>query len=265
MDRRLLDLDMKTSIRAIADLAMPRTCLVCGTELLLQESNICGCCLSDLPRTHFSRLSHNPMADAFNARIEESRCRRKPGGPDEGAERYCYATALFHYKEDSPYTALTQALKYHRDFSAGKRMAGMLASELAGSKLFADADLIIPVPLHWRRKLKRGYNQAEVIAKEVSRIMGIPVGRGLLMRRRNTTSQAKLETEAKRDNVRGAFCAAEPSRFPQTRHILLIDDVFTSGSTMEDCHRALRESLGFGVRISATTLAFAGQAESAAE
>lgn len=248
MDPRLTGLDLKTSLSALLDLVLPRVCLVCGRPLLPRERHLCTECLADLPETHYAPLGHNPMADRFNARIQV----------DE-YEPYAYAAALFHYRAESGYKKIPQALKYHRNFSAGRWAARLLGGRLAASPLFADVDLVVPVPLHWSRRWRRGYNQAAVIAREVARALDAPCSERLLRRRRRTRSQAHLPgREQRAANVAGAF-ALRQGRAPQARHILLIDDVFTTGATLAACHDALRRACSPQVRISVATLGVVGE------
>ena len=110
MDRRLTGLDLKTSLSALADLAMPRECIVCGTALMPGERHICLCCRADLPRTDFRLLSRNPMSAKFNARIAAS--------GDEGYVPYSYAIALYYYQ--AGYKEISQALKYRGNLAAGR-------------------------------------------------------------------------------------------------------------------------------------------------
>ena len=247
MDPRLTGLDLKTSLSALLDLVLPRVCLVCGRPLLPQERHLCTECLSDLPETRYATLGHNPMADRFNARID----------PEE-YEPYAYAAALFHYRAESGYKIIPQALKYHRDFAAGRHFARMLGTRLAASPLYADVDLVVPVPLHWTRYWRRGYNQAAVIAREVAHALDTPCRPRLLRRCRRTRSQTRLSVAAKAANVSGAF-VLRPSTPPSAHHILLIDDVFTTGATLAACHKALRRHYGPQVRISVATLAAVGE------
>ncbi|MCQ2157934.1 MAG: ComF family protein [Bacteroidales bacterium] len=242
MDRRISQLTLKTSLSAIADLAMPRVCVVCGRDLTLQEKDICLPCLEELPETHFFKMSRNPMADKFNEKVTD--------------DRYCYASALFFYNSESAYRRIPQALKYGRNLRAGKHFSRILARRLADSELFKDVDLVIPVPLHRIRKWKRGYNQAEIIAREVASELGADLDCSLLRRTRNTSSQTRLGVEEKKENVEGAFAVKGTIPGREVRHILLIDDVFTTGATTAGCHRALRTAFGTDTRISAATLAF---------
>ena len=252
MDPRLTGLTLKTSLSALTDLVLPRVCVVCGRPLLPQERHLCLVCLSDLPETHYATLAHNPMADRFNARIRV----------DE-YEPYAYAAALYHYRAEAGYKYISQALKYHRDFGTGRWASRLLGERLAASPLFADVDLIVPVPLHWTRKWQRGYNQAAVIAREAARVMGAPETERLLRRCRRTRSQVRLRGEAKAANVAGAFSLRRAwlhgRDLPEVRHILLVDDVFTTGATLAACHAALRHAYGAQVRISVATLGVVGE------
>ena len=256
MDPRLNSLTIRKLLRSLADFLMPRVCLVCGRQLLDAEEHLCTSCMADLPLSYFEGLTRNPMADLFNKRLLES-------GLDVPC--YQYATALFHYSSGSGYSNITQALKYHRNFSAGRFFARMLGRSLAGAEHFADVDLVCCVPLHWTRRWKRGYNQAEIIAREVWKKLqgggtqGVRFEPALLRRQRVTRPQTRLDASLRAANVADAFVvrAGRVSGGLPPRHILLIDDVFTTGSTLCACCAALLEAFGPEVRISVATLAFA--------
>ena len=223
------------------DLFLPRHCLVCGTPLALHESHLCINCLAGLPRTGYSCRSHNPMADRFNSFVE-SGC-------------YCYATALFYYRSGTGYRRITQSLKYEADFSAGRFFARRLGEKMVASGLYSDVDAVIPVPLHWTRRWTRGYNQAEIIARELAVALGADLRTDILYRARRTRSQATLSVGEKERNVRLAFLVRRNVRWPAGgySHILLVDDVFTTGATLYSCYSALRPYTS--ARISVATLA----------
>ena len=136
----------------------------------------------------------------------------------------------------------------------------MLGEEIKRTPWLQDVDAIIPIPLHWRRRWKRGYNQAEIIAEAISSVTGVALYRDILKRRKYTKTQTLLDVRSKADNVRGAFAAHPANGSCQFRHILLIDDVFTTGSTAGECFRALRSVFPPDVRISVATLGFVGRA-----
>lgn len=260
-------------LKAAADILLPRVCITCGRKLLLNEKHLCLGCLADLPQTFFWTMSHNPMADKFNEIIQKTleegvssgnACARETSdaAEDSSHEHYAYAAALFFYHSEADYRLIPYQIKYHGNISAGRYFGKMLGRRLAGSAFYRDVDLVIPVPLHWTRRWKRGYNQAEVIASGVAEAMQLPVRTDLLKRCRRTSTQTKLEVDAKRKNVAGAFEVTPElvSLMEQgsASHLLLIDDVFTTGSTLHACFTALRQILPPSVRISVATLGYVG-------
>jgi ComF family protein len=224
-------------------------------------------------------LRNNPMADRFNALIQErleedfrtrtistdatiTASNPDGGNPNKSAqrERYAYAAALFFYRAESDYSKITRCIKYQGRLEVGKHFGRLLGEKLAGSSLFSDVDAVVPVPLHWLRRWKRGYNQAEVIASGVAECLGIPMRPDILRRVRRTRTQTRLSIAEKRANVSGAFAipANPPAESTPFRHILLVDDVFTTGSTLFACFTALRTVFPPSVRISVATLGFVG-------
>ena len=236
------------------------------------------------------------MADKFNALIQEdivaaldaeAEDRKKGTALERVAtalgrgERYAYAAALFFYRSDSEYRKITQVIKYHGRVDVGRSFGLMLGKRLRSSALYADVDALVPVPLHWIRQWDRGYNQAEIIASGVAEAMGVPLRNDILRRCRHTKTQTRLDVAEKARNVAGAFtvdvrwlksmegraclpssCSIEypnpDSTLPVFRHILLIDDVYTTGSTLHACFTALRTAFPPPIRISIATLGFVG-------
>lgn len=294
MDTRISQISLRSAALSVADLVLPRVCVVCGRTLLLRETHVCTACAADLPRTFFAGQRDNPMAVAFNALVERelggSQGMDTPSGacslPALDYQPYSYAAALFFYRGDSPYSQIPQAVKYGRNFEAGRHFARMLGRELAASSLFADVDAILPVPLHWVRRWRRGYNQAEVISRgiaeelkggaEASGSPAPPVLTRVLKRVRRTRTQTRLDAGGRYANVHSAFVAdgkaLASTKIPADQagrppHLLLVDDVFTTGATLLACERALRraltETLGpeaaSSIRISVATLAYVGR------
>ncbi len=211
----------------------------------------------DMPLTRFWERGHNPMADKFNEKIQ------KWIEDGNGHERYAFASALFIYHSDAKYRHIPYQIKYNGNTETGEYFGRMLGDKLAGSELFADADMVIPVPLHWTRRWKRGYNQAEVIARAVAESMGIPMRNDILERRRRTKTQVKLGIEEKAKNVAGAFGVKadfadgnDAAGRVNLRHVILVDDVFTTGSTLASCFCALRAVFPPSVRMSAAALGY---------
>ena len=249
--------DLKMGVICLADIFMPRTCIVCGCRMLRHERHLCMGCLMDMPLTRFWERSHNPMADKFNEIIQK--------GLEDGTgyEPYAYATALFLYHSEAGYRHIPYQIKYLGNTDAGTFFGSMLGKKLITGTLWNDVDMIIPVPLHWTRQWKRGYNQAEVIASALAREMDVPMRTDILVRSRRTRTQTKLDIDGKARNVAGAFAVSEDAavRFRNgsgPRHIVLVDDVFTTGSTLGACFKALRSVFPPPVRISVATLGFVG-------
>lgn len=247
-----------------------------------------------MPLTHSWSLVRNPMAEHFNALIERMEnenpsldfCegdlsdelleREAEDPPKSCYEHYVYAAALFNFVKDGGYRNITYLLKYSRDIREGRFFAAMLGERVATAEWLSDVDTVVPVPLHWTRRLRRGYNQAEVIASEVAKALGARLRTDILKRRRRTSTQTKLGIEEKARNVSGAFAVSRKFRRrfhnPEilnsassngasgernalnVRHILLVDDVFTTGSTLYNCWRPLHDFFGPQVRISIATL-----------
>ena len=238
----------------LLDFIFPRTCLVCGRILSPNEKHVCDHCLGDLPRTYYSRMPRNPMSDRLNALLQRD-LQRDPEHPDK-YQPYLCSTALFYYR--SGYKEITRSLKYHGNVEAGRFFSEMLAEEIEGPELYSDVDVVMPVPLHWTRRWSRGYNQAEVIGEVVARRIGASLRADALVRCRRTRTQTRLSVESKASNVAGAFAVRKNTDMSGFRHILIVDDVFTTGATVYSCCRALRGRIPTSVKISAATLACVG-------
>lgn len=219
------------------ELIFPTLCVTCGNRLVTQEKFLCIDCWLDLPVTNFHLYSGNKVEQLFWGRVKIEQ-----------------ATALFSFSKGSNYQHLIHFIKYkgmkELGFETGKRL-GILLSESAG---FSSVDYIVPVPLHPKKEKMRGYNQSEWIAKGISESMKIPVSLDNLRRNLHTSTQTRKNRFERWENVENIFEATRPEEF-EGKHILLVDDVVTTGSTLESCAFQLLQINK--VKVSIATLAFA--------
>lgn len=165
-----------------------------------------------------------------------------------------HASALLYFRHESGYRAMIHSLKYSGRRDIAEALGEAFGRELRESPLYDGVDLLVPVPLHWSKRMRRGYNQAEEICTGLGRSMGIPYDFHSLKRIRRTRAQAlHRDTDARRRNVEGAFHLRRPERL-QGKHILLVDDVLTTGATITACAEAILSELP-DARISVATLA----------
>lgn len=201
----------------------PEQCRVCHRPLVEGEEQICLSCLCNLPYTDRVQGIAIRAEQLFSGKIP-----------------FHEAFAFLEYKKESSVQQLIHALKYHDDKRLGYLLARMAALDLqqAGSRM-SQADLLLPVPLHSRKKRERGYNQAEWIALGLQSVWRLPLETEALRRTRYTQTQTlRTSADSRRENVADAFAVTHPTRL-QGRHIILIDDVITTGSTLEACAHAV--------------------------
>jgi ComF family protein len=196
---------------------VPAVCLVCGKKLPVPAGVLCLECESGLPRTSFRDPVHNPVCQAFWGRV-----------PVE------MAISLLRFEKGSAYQALIHDLKYRGNRMAGRYLGLLLGKEILLSGLPA-CDILVPVPLHRKRRRERGYNQSEIIAGGVSRITGTPVVNNLLMRSVHRSSQTSMGRYERYRNVSRNFRICPHAPDANGLKILLVDDVITTGATLEAC------------------------------
>lgn len=217
-------------------LIFPELCGACSRNLIKGEDHICVSCLYKLPYTNFHQDRDNRLARQFWGRVE-----------------LVQAGAFLHFKKGGRTQRLLHEIKYKKRQELGKRMGELYGQQLAESSSFIKPDLIIPVPLHPKKLKLRGYNQSACIAEGLSLALDIPVSINTLCRNLHTETQTRKSRFARYENMQEAFVLKDGDALNQ-KHILLVDDVVTTGSTLEACALCLQEA---NVRISLACLAYA--------
>jgi ComF family protein len=211
----------------------PELCVACGQLLTSKEKVLCTSCFYHLPRTDFHKFNDNPVSQLFWGRVKIE-----------------YASSWFYYFKGSIYQSLIHKLKYKGRKDIGIEMGKAFASEILSSAI-TEADFLIPVPLHPRKLAQRGYNQSEIIASGMNIIFKKKVLTDVLIRTSFTDTQTRKSRFERYINMEGKFVVRD--KLPALhKHILLIDDVVTTGSTIESCVLALSEVPG--IKISVATL-----------
>lgn len=224
-------------IDALLNLFFPRSCVVCGGGLAKGEECVCTMCNFRLPRSGYHLQRDNEVEQRFWGKVEIER-----------------ATSYFFYTKGSDYSRILYGLKYQGNKELGEVMGRYMAKEFITSGFFQGVDLIVPVPLHPKKKRSRGYNQSEWIAAGLSRATGIPMNTALLARVMAGSTQTRKNVFERWENVQGIFQVTSPEEV-QGKHLLLVDDVLTTGATLVSCATAL---LAQGnVKVSVVTLAVA--------
>lgn len=223
---------------ALADVLMPRICPVCGNALHADEQHICRSCLVALPRTHLEDVEFNTMEQLFAGKVPIER-----------------ATGYFYYLKTSPYAQILFDIKYRNMPRMGQWLTRRAAQELRASGFFDGIDAIVPVPLHASKLAERGYNQSDYLAHGLAEALGLPVVQALKSTRAHG-SQTRRGATDRWINVQGTYALnSKKAKHLENTHILLVDDVVTTGSTLEACARALLAIPG--TTVSLFTLAIA--------
>jgi ComF family protein len=204
-------------------LIFPELCQACAKNLYRNEEIICADCLYHLPYTNFHRHLENAVAQQFWGRV-----------PIEAA------SALLYFSKGSRVQNLMHQLKYKNKPEVSVYLGRLAGKRLLENPVFTAADIIIPVPLHKQKLLKRGYNQSLSFAEGLSEKMLIPVEIENLIRTTRTESQTKKSRISRYENMKEVFSVKNPEKLAG-KHILLVDDIITTGATLEACCNVLLE------------------------
>ena len=215
----------------------PDVCAACGKRLRRQEEVICLHCEYNLPQTNYHLDADNPVARHFEGRVELQR-----------------AASLYLFIKGERVQKLIHNLKYKGHQQVGVRVGQIYGRLLAESGAFGKLDLIVPVPLHPIKRQRRGYNQSDLFAQGLSETLHIPYSTTALVRKEFGASQTRKERFARWENVEEIFGLGDAEQV-NNKHVLLIDDVITTGSTIEACVLALQNANN--VKVSVASIAYA--------
>lgn len=218
------------------DTFAPRWCAICGTKLSLSERVVCLVCKTDLPYLTSDYTIQNSVEMVFWGRIPVHS-----------------VTALFSYTKGSSVGNILHGLKYNGYQDYGVFLGKMLGNKLRKMDPFLSVELVLAVPLHHHKQQKRGYNQAEIIAKEVAEVLGVEYRDDVLVKTVNNSSQTRKGRIERWENASTSYSLGDTEDLTH-KHILLIDDVITTGATLEACCEVILKQ--FDAKISIASAAY---------
>ncbi|WP_438961132.1 ComF family protein [Nonlabens sp.] len=216
------------------NLLYPELCIGCETPLSTGEHLLCTSCSASVPLTNFHKTSDEKMRELFFARINVE-----------------HLACLFYYEKIGAVQHIMHELKYRGKEEISTYLGKWLAAELKNQENFKEIDMVIPVPVHPKRRAKRGYNQVSKFGKELAMICEARFCESALIKTKNTINQAKLNQTKRSDETQTPYHLAET--IPEGSHVLLVDDVVTTGTTLVLCARELQKIPE--VKISIATMA----------
>ena len=214
---------MRSWLQDLINFIYPPVCHICDTPLASHEKFLCTHCVTTLPRTGYHRNPHNPLEQRL-----------------AGQFPFVAATGHFFYSKDSALSELIQDMKYRGFHSIGNYLGELAARELYTSGFLSEIDYIVPLPMHFLKKAKRGYNQTEKIAAGISKATGIKVANALKMIRQRKT-QTALSSIQRLNNANNLFRAKKDPDL-SGKGVLLVDDICTTGATIGAAGNALAKA-----------------------
>ena len=222
--------------RDIRSLVFPECCMVCGGHITPSMNGICPRCRLDIPLTNYWLTDNNPSKECFDGLVPVYR-----------------GSSFFFYKGNSLWRTMIHRFKYGGMRQIAYNLGVWYGAELKASTLYDDVDIIIPLPLHPIKSIMRGYNQSRYLAEGIAKMLGATVDSSAIRRTRNNPSQARLKRGERWESVDNLFRVTKPERL-RGKHILIVDDVLTTGATLYNCMLAIHTALP-DARISFATLA----------
>lgn len=233
-------MNTKTNIFSpLVHLFYPHVCTGCGSDLIEDDNLLCLHCVNELPHTNFAMHANNPVEKIFWGRLALTA-----------------AMSEFYFTKGTLIQTLIHEFKYKGNINVGMYLGAMMGSSLLSNNRFTQIDALVPLPLFADKEFKRGYNQATILCNGISEVTNIPVLKNNVVRKRFTETQTKKHRTERWENVEGSFEINNPNEI-SAKHILLVDDVVTTGATLEACGIEILQIEN--TKLSIATLAFASK------
>lgn len=225
------------ALKSVINLFFPKVCYACSHYLSDNEDTICINCRHDLPITNFHFNNDDTVKKVLRGRVKIE-----------------HATALFRFEKKGPIQQLIHGLKYKGYEHIGTLLGDWLGGELSETEAFQDINMVIPVPMHDKKLKKRGYNQVAKFGEQIAKALNVDYVDDVLIKITNTASQTTKKRVARWNNTDELFALKNISKI-ENKHILLVDDIITTGATLEACCSVLNQTKN--LKISIATMAIA--------
>ena len=226
---------LKNIVADALHLFYPHICTGCGSDLINKDSLLCIYCIDELPHTGFALHENNPIEKIFTGRL-----------------KFKAAHSEFYFSKGQLIQHLIHQLKYNANKEIGYYLGEIMGNSLLKGNRFSNIDHLIPLPLYADKEFKRGYNQAEIICQGIYKSTQIPVMVNNVIRQRPTETQTRKHRAERWQNVDGSFTILNPESLTG-KHVLLVDDVITTGATLEACGQVI-------LQVPGTSISFASLA-----
>jgi len=223
--------NLKPYFNAFAELFFPSLCKGCDNPLSDCDTTVCMECATNLPLTGFETWNENPVFQLFWGRVEVE-----------------FACSIYHFRKGELLQKLIYSMKYNGQKEIGLYLGSLAGQQLKKSPCYVKPDMILPVPLHPQKLKIRGFNQSELLARGLSQSLDVKVSNDLLYKSKATSSQTRKSHYERWLNVNGVFSLSIAESL-QAAHVLLVDDLVTTGSTVEACCNTLLKVPGLKVSV----------------